>query len=285
MLNMIPLPAGSLLNGGLYQIERVVNIDGLCITYLASQTAFGDEVLLKEYCYPEEGDGRLVHPSQRVGSRLDELWANIFMEQIVLEAHQEHQLTGIVKPFEYFHEKNNEYLALENVIGEPLDRYLRRLPNGRMNPAEAALLIRQVAQTLDCLYNKREGFVPLYVLFRFNIKPSNILRRSADGEPVLLHFGSDPPCDGYAAPEQFAPFGDQTAATHVYALGAVFYRMLTGCDPPDCRSRAKVPLLPAEQLNGNVPEDLSRIASRAMELDPKKRFANVGELANALVMG
>jgi serine/threonine protein kinase len=278
-----PLPVGSLLNNGLYRIEEVINEEGCCVTYRAAQTAFGDEVLLKEYCYPMEGDGRLMGFSEGNGRGCEEDWANIFMEQIVLEAHQELQLTGIVKPFEYFYEKNNEYLVLEYVSGELLDTYLKRLPNGRMNPAEAALMVRQLAGTLKELYEKRVGFVPLYVLYRFGIKPSNIIRRT-DGEPVLLHFGSDRPAAGYAPPEWFGAFCDQSPASPVYALGALLYRLLTGREPTDCQKRRDRRMLPPVALNGNVPEDLSSVAVRAMDMDPSRRFSDVGELAQALVL-
>jgi serine/threonine protein kinase len=127
----------------------------------------------------------------------------------------------------------------------------------------------------------------------------------ADGKPVLTDFGLaaalvselskqrlTPPetlvgTADYLAPETIAG-GDVDGRADIYALGVVLYEMLAGYVPfagrePFQTLRAhledEVPSLPAF-----VPEGVQSIVARALEKDPRKRFANASEFANALAL-
>ncbi|MFN3422765.1 MAG: protein kinase domain-containing protein, partial [Armatimonadota bacterium] len=92
----------------------------------------------------------------------------------------------------------------------------------------------------------------------------------------------------YLAPERFQ--GERaTPQSDVYSLGVVLFQMLTGhlpfeaahiSDLAHLHLTAPVPL--ASSLNPSIPFALDAILLRAMAKDPSQRFANAGELRNAI---
>ena len=137
-----------------------------------------------------------------------------------------------------------------------------------------------------------------------DLKPGNILFDEA-GRPFLSDFGLAKFDDGtsaltrsasvmgtpaYLAPE-VARHGAQaaTTASDVYALGAIFYEVLTQRPPFVAASLAS--LLkdisetnpqPARQRSPAVPFDLDIICLRCLAKDTEKRFSSAGELATEL---
>ncbi len=90
----------------------------------------------------------------------------------------------------------------------------------------------------------------------------------------------------YLAPEQLTGRGVD-ARTDVYALGVVFYELLTGRRPFAGKSvediaRAVLTQFPlaAHEVRPDVPMPLSAIVARAMERDPAHRYASASELAH-----
>ena len=91
----------------------------------------------------------------------------------------------------------------------------------------------------------------------------------------------------YMAPEQFEN-GSLTPATDIYALGVVFYEMLTGERPfaaatPTVAAirRAKRPPAPSS-LQKSVPHFCDRVIDRCLQYDPELRFQSSEELAEAI---
>src|SRR5262249_42199280 len=126
-----------------------------------------------------------------------------------------------------------------------------------------------------------------------------------DGTPKLTDFGLAKRLDqekgqtqsgavvgtpSYMAPEQAG--GKSKAigpAADVYALGAIFYELLTGRPP----FRAATPMetifkvrteepVPPCQLQSRVPRDLQTIALKCLEKDPRKRYSSALDLAEEL---
>ncbi len=146
------------------------------------------------------------------------------------------------------------------------------------------------------------GEVHRHGLVHRDVKPSNILLR-ADGAPVLADFGlardEDPDGKGgagfagtpiYAAPERLRG-GDAAvdARADVYSLGVTLYEALS-LSPPFAGStthevlrRIESGRLPALRRQApHVSADLETVLAKAMELDPRHRYASADAFADDL---
>ncbi|HBP21168.1 MAG TPA: hypothetical protein DEA08_25695 [Planctomycetes bacterium] len=94
----------------------------------------------------------------------------------------------------------------------------------------------------------------------------------------------------YMAPEQAIAQGEQVGpAADVYCLGGILYQLLTGQPPRTGTRTAIVRALaepraapPPSELRAGVPKTLEAIAMRALELDPRQRYAAGADMAEAL---
>lgn len=125
----------------------------------------------------------------------------------------------------------HHFLEMEFVAGESLQQFVQR--NGRMEPAKATLLMVRIADGLAAAH--RSGIV------HRDLKPDNVLL-TARHLPKIADFGlahhlhPDRPPDWenrlYGTPKFMAPelFKGEpaTAASDVYALGIIYFFVLTG---------------------------------------------------------
>lgn len=177
------------------------------------------------------------------------------------------------------------YLVMEFVAGEPLSRRIARV--GRLRPDETLSLIAQAAEALHAAH--RKGIV------HRDVKPSNLLI-TPKGTVKLLDFGvarsmAISSVTGtnavvgtalYMAPEQ-ARGQPVSAATDVYALGAVAYHCLAGRPPFPGSNPVEVALrhlndVP-EPLPADVPSSVAAVVERALAKDPAERYPDAATLA------
>ncbi len=184
------------------------------------------------------------------------------------------------------------YIAMERLRGRDLRQALQS--GWRATPAEAALLVRRVADALA--YAHARGVV------HCDIKPANIFITRRDKPKVLdfgiarvAHHAALPALEGviagsphYQAPEQLHG-GAVDARTDIYSLGTVLYELLAGRKAFDGNSIEHIREAVAQHspvaphiLNPQAPEELSSIAMRAMAFQPEARFDHAMDMAQAL---
>ncbi|MEE6259716.1 serine/threonine-protein kinase [Plantactinospora sonchi] len=198
---------------------------------------------------------------------------------------------GIVQVYDYGEDNQPtgraDYLVMEYVDGEPLSERIRAA--GRLGLAETLRVVAQVAQALHAAH--------LGGIVHRDVKPSNLLVQ-ADGTVRLLDFGvarsveitsitssnAVPGTALYMAPEQAAG-RPVSAATDIYALGAVAYQCVAG-DPPftgDTPLQVAVKHLHDEPapLPDDVPEPVTALIGRALSKDPADRYPSAAAFARA----
>jgi|GEM_PF-298103 len=209
-----------------------------------------------------------------------------------------HLLDGGIAP------DGRPYFAMEYVEGLPLLEYCNER---HLKLEERLRLFLQVCSALRFAHAQ-------HVVHR-DIKPSNILV-TADGSVKLLDFGiakllqgedeltstltgtqrEQPMTPAYAAPEQIAG-GKVSEATDVYALGVVFYELLSGRRPHDFSKAADAhdvlkiilatdPVAPGRLKLDSSPVplkwlrgDLDTIAVTALRQMPTRRYQSVAAFA------
>ncbi len=123
-----------------------------------------------------------------------------------------------------------------------------------------------------------------------DLKPSNVLfDRAAEEERVVVAdlglakaiahasgFTVVAGTPGYMSPEQSRPGGGLDVRSDVYAIGALIYHMLTGRTPA-----AGGPLRPSK-LRPGIPAEVDGVVLRALQRDPRRRWASAAAFAHAL---
>lgn len=264
-----------------YELERRLGLGAYGEVWVAAERNTGRRVAIKFYAHRGGLDWSLL-------SREVEKLAFLFADRYVV------QLLGVgwdADPPYYIME------YLEN--GSLADR----LEQGPLAVEEAVGMFRDVATGLVHAHGKG--------VLHCDLKPANVLL-DQDGKPRLADFGQSrlsheqAPALGtlfYMAPEQASLDAVPDARWDVYALGALFYCMLTGAPPrrtgetvnpfestPDLAERlahyresieSSPPPTEHRQKRG-VDKRLAAIVERCLALDPEKRFPNVQAVLDAL---
>jgi serine/threonine protein kinase len=182
-------------------------------------------------------------------------------------------------------------MVMELVRGETFEQLLDRL--GHLTPEHSADLCMQALSALA--YSHRMG-----VIHR-DLKPSNLMI-STSGAVKIMDFGVarvigsahrtqagfSMGTPAYMAPEQVK--GDPVdARTDLYAMGVIFFRLITGRLPFEgktpfavAQSHVNDVPQPVKQLNPDLPEWTEEICTRALAKAPDDRFQTADEFRHVL---
>lgn len=270
VLTVTSLEPGAVLDH--YRLDAAVARSGMATLYRATDLRTGRSVAVK-VPHPEmESDPVLVERFRReeeIGQQLDH--------------------PGIVRTFAG-EDRSRHYMVLEWVEGRLLRAVLNR--QSRLPADRAVALTLQICDALDTMH--KHGVV------HRDLKPENIMV-GPDDQTKIIDFGIAMKEDArrithtefspalgtpdYIAPEQVkGQRADQRS--DIYALGAMLYEMLTG-QPPFTGSNPLVVInerllhdpAPARSLNPEISPQIEEVLHRALERDPRHRYATAAEMA------
>ncbi len=264
------LAAGETLDH--YRLDAEVARGGMATLFRATDVRNGRQVALK-----------VPHPEMEADPVLLERFRR---EE---EIGQEIDHPGVVKTYDG-EERSRRYLVIEWVEG----RLLRQILNeaGKLPVGRAVTLTLAICDALDTMH--KHGVV------HRDLKPENVMVDAQDRIKIIdfgiamkedarrITHASVTPALGtpdYISPEQVkGQRGDQRS--DVYALGAMLYEMLTGQPPftgPNplavMNERLLIDPAPARELNPEIPPAVEEILFRALERDPRHRYATAVEMA------
>jgi serine/threonine protein kinase len=191
---------------------------------------------------------------------------------------------AIPRIYDYFTADSSSYLIMEFIEGRDLEALLRETTD----PVAESQVVAWAIELCDVL-TYLHSHQPQPVVFR-DVKPSNIMV-DHHGHIRLIDFGiarifapgqkgTMIGTEGYSPPEQYR--GEASPAGDIYALGATLHHLLTRRDP-----RAEAPFSfsdrPIRQLNPAVSPEVIEVIERALEYDPRDRFAKTEDMKNALL--
>jgi serine/threonine-protein kinase len=257
---------------GEYLLVELLGRGGMAAVYLARRR--GEDVALKRPLPQHLEDAHFLER---------------FLREAEIGATLHHP--NIVRVFERGDVQGVPYLTMELVPGETLATWLRRQPLPPIR--RAAALVRDIAQALD--YAHLKGVV------HRDLKPSNVMvlpdgmakvmdygiarARRFDGLTATGEFLGTP---DYMAPEIIDGRGS-TAASDLYALGIIFFELLTGrrpfsADTPYTTLRRHCTESPQSprSLRADVPEELEGLVLRLLAKEPAERPAGAEELLQSL---
>lgn len=281
---------GTVIKGvGAYKILRLLGSGGMGSVYLVEKRGvhgFSKVMAMK------------VLPKANLKQKEE---GRMFLDEARLTAGLNHP--NIVQTYQLGESKNDYFIVMELVFGVTLLEFLERheelqkpVPVGY-----GVYIILRILSGLHYAHNKhdRDG-VHLGIVHR-DICPSNVLI-AFRGVPKLSDFGVAKAKTSlkvdesatvfgkypYMAPEQVRREGT-SPRSDIYSTGLTMYELFTGrlvhevvdtgtlLDELDHKA---VP--PPRELNPDLPEELSRIIMKAIELDPERRFRNAKTMRNAL---
>src|SRR5512133_549314 len=199
-------------------------------------------------------------------------------------------------------ENGAPYMVMEYLEGTDLSEWLRL--RGVM---AVELLVEFVLQALEAIAEAHA----LRIIHR-DLKPANLFCiRGRDGllSVKVLDFGISKLHDGspsgvelqvtaaaamgsplYMSPEQMRSARDVDARADIWSIGVIMYELLTGTPPfrgeslsEICVRAASFSPPPMCHARPDLPLELRAVVLKCLEKNPKDRFSNVAELANALL--
>jgi tetratricopeptide (TPR) repeat protein/predicted Ser/Thr protein kinase len=197
---------------------------------------------------------------------------------------------NIITVFDYGEEQGKIFMAMELLDGSDLKQAIaRRAP---LSLDEKLSVVDQIAEGL--------AFAHAHDIVHRDLKPANVHLLS-NGQAKIMDFGlarlggSEMTRVGmvmgtphYMSPEQVR--GERAdARSDVFALGCVFYELLTYRKPFDADSMHSVLFKvmqeeppSVQELTPGIPAVLAQVVERAMAKDAAQRFQNASEFRSAL---
>ena len=276
---MKPLAPNTLIQGR-YLIVHLIGKGGMGEVYLAVDQRLGSAIALKRTYFAG-----------------DEVLGNAFEREARTLARMRHPV--LPKVSDHFGEGEQQYLVMEHIAGEDLAKRIEVA----QKPFPVSWVMFWADQLLDALSYLHSHEPPI---IHRDIKPQN-LKLTDENHIILLDFGLSKTSTGqthvsnsgssgsvvgytphYAPMEQIRGIGT-SARSDLYSLSATLYQLVTNTIPDDALTRAETilnglpdPIEPPHILNPEVPEAVSRVILKGLEVSQEKRYANAREMQKEL---
>ncbi len=195
----------------------------------------------------------------------------------------------IPKLYAYFSENGLFYLVQEWIQGPTLTNIVEA--KGPESETAVREILLSLLSVLDYVHSKG--------IIHRDIKPDNIILRSADNKPFLIDFGavketirsvvssSHHPTrslvigtPGYMPTEQ--AIGRPVYATDIYSLGLTAIYLLTGKHPPELQTHLQTGAILWEESAPDVSRHLAKVINQAIQPHVSDRYSTASKMLYAL---
>ncbi|MBK8270295.1 MAG: protein kinase [Planctomycetes bacterium] len=200
---------------------------------------------------------------------------------------------NVVDTLEYGEDLGEFYMIMPYVEGQTLDQFVAA-KGGRLSPDSAVSIARQIAAGLAACH--------AHGVTHRDIKPENILVDtnnrafiidfgicSLAGQPTITQGDGFQGSLRWASPEQIVDPRSRDPRLDLFALGGVFYFMLTGLPPSEgatpqdiMMNICKVMPPPPKQLLTSLPDRIDRACMKLLAKEPSDRFQSAEQFIQAL---
>lgn len=266
------LPLRTVL-AGRYVVGKVLSKTEDTITYLSFDTVTESVVRITEY-FPLGLCQRGSDSTVIIGQETAFVYNDGLMKFTELNKKLASftDISAIYRIIDVFEVNNTVYSVTENPPGISYKEFLLR-NGGSLTWEQVRPLILALINSINALHQRG--------VFHGAISPETLVV-GRDGRLRMIDFCipafrsaesamSAPLYPGFAAIEQYNG-GNVTAATDVYAVGAILFRTLTGNPPPDAKQRlVKDNMTFSRSVAEQVPRGVLIAMANALRLDPASR--------------
>lgn len=208
-----------------------------------------------------------------------------FKQEILLSSNVTHK--NVIRIYDLGEADGMKFITMEYIDGRDLRAVLH--DRGKFSPREAIEVVRQVCCALEAAH-------AVGVIHR-DLKPQNIMCEPS-GRILVMDFGLARTLEDngltqsgnlvgtleYMSPEQ-ALAKEIDPRSDIFALGIIFYELLSGRSPYQAHSavaslilRTQENVEPISHLDPSIPETLSDIVSKCLERDVDHRYQSAAAL-------
>jgi len=212
-----------------------------------------------------------------------------FKQELILAREVTHR--NVIRIFDLGQAQGIKFITMEFVEGRDLRSMIHE--KSKLTVDESVPIILQISAALDAAHTAG-------VVHR-DLKPQNVMS-DKDGRVYVMDFGIARSLESqgmtqtgalmgtpeYMSPEQ-AKGEKVDARSDLFALGIIFYEMLTGISPFKAETamammfkRTQEKATPLVQLNLGIPGVISDIVAKCLEIKPDERYQTAREVINDL---